>query len=503
MSFGSTGVKGNGRGRAIELPDGAEADVSPEGRARVRYNDDTGQIEASLDGSVYVPLGGGGALSLNNVAWVDARNGNNGTAQIGSISDTFATVQAALDAQLLLTGNNFAAVVVLAGTYPEDVLIPDVPADTLVSIQGLSSNTTIIRSVDIVTPTVGGVELRVTLSDLTLGQRSGGGQTVNPLRINASNGDAFISLNRVDALSSTAALDAISMNNSGATGTVVVEATNGTATTTAGPSSALFIETGRFLGFQFDMEGVSASTVNIAGNNVVSLANTALFQSSAPGIPIISHVGSSGSVVLFNVGLTLSDLFNNIFFAAQPGVQFTSISSTVFTPFFIGAVQMGGGPVAYNFLGTITGFPVVILGAGSLVYFQGALDVGFNSVSTVLQGFADNVQSTTVFLLSGVNEVANRVVGPTTLTPLDNVYTYTIDTSQPVTINLPAISSLPRGKSWKFVDVTNGGSNVLINAAAGDTVDGAVSVTLFSGLNSMLEITSERNVLNWAITNRF
>jgi uncharacterized membrane protein len=64
MSSGTFGFKGL-KDRALEIPAGVttalSVDVSPSGRARLRYNDIAKQLEQSVDGGAYTPLGGTGA----------------------------------------------------------------------------------------------------------------------------------------------------------------------------------------------------------------------------------------------------------------------------------------------------------------------------------------------------------------------------------------------------------------------------------------------------------
>jgi hypothetical protein len=52
------GFKGNAN-RALELPAGQSTDVSPGGRARIRFNETLGRLEESIDGAAYVPVGSG------------------------------------------------------------------------------------------------------------------------------------------------------------------------------------------------------------------------------------------------------------------------------------------------------------------------------------------------------------------------------------------------------------------------------------------------------------
>lgn len=64
MASGTFGFKGF-KSRALELPagvtGGVSVEISPTGRARLRYNDVAKQIEQSVDGGAYTPLGGTGA----------------------------------------------------------------------------------------------------------------------------------------------------------------------------------------------------------------------------------------------------------------------------------------------------------------------------------------------------------------------------------------------------------------------------------------------------------
>ena len=61
MSGGTFGFEGF-KNRALELPAGVTSalavDISPGGRARLRYNDVAKQLEQSIDGGAYTPLGG-------------------------------------------------------------------------------------------------------------------------------------------------------------------------------------------------------------------------------------------------------------------------------------------------------------------------------------------------------------------------------------------------------------------------------------------------------------
>lgn len=64
MGSGTFGFKGF-KDRALEIPAGVTSAISvavaPGGRARLRYNDVAKQLEQSIDGGAYTPLGGTGA----------------------------------------------------------------------------------------------------------------------------------------------------------------------------------------------------------------------------------------------------------------------------------------------------------------------------------------------------------------------------------------------------------------------------------------------------------
>lgn len=59
---GDWGWQGFGN-RAQEFPDGEQVAVSPDGRARIRYNRALNRFEQSLDGAAYVAFGGGGGVT--------------------------------------------------------------------------------------------------------------------------------------------------------------------------------------------------------------------------------------------------------------------------------------------------------------------------------------------------------------------------------------------------------------------------------------------------------
>ena len=67
MDIGTFGWKGEAN-RSFEFPGGSSTSVSPTGRARIRYNEVSMMLEASLDGGAYVVLSTGGGVS----PWVEA-----------------------------------------------------------------------------------------------------------------------------------------------------------------------------------------------------------------------------------------------------------------------------------------------------------------------------------------------------------------------------------------------------------------------------------------------
>jgi hypothetical protein len=72
------GIKGQGT-RGLELPAGSIVEVSPADRARIRYNETTMQLEASLAGGAYVALAAGGGVS----PWLEA----GGVVRLQNITD--------------------------------------------------------------------------------------------------------------------------------------------------------------------------------------------------------------------------------------------------------------------------------------------------------------------------------------------------------------------------------------------------------------------------------
>ena len=68
---GTFGWKGTGF-RALEFPAGNNVATAPSGRARIRLNEPSGQMEVSFSGAPYVPFAGGGGGGLGAVANIAA-----------------------------------------------------------------------------------------------------------------------------------------------------------------------------------------------------------------------------------------------------------------------------------------------------------------------------------------------------------------------------------------------------------------------------------------------
>ncbi len=71
MTGGNWNWQGEGK-RGLEFPDGEEVSVSPDGRARLRYNDRSKQFELSIDGGPYqtvATVGGGSGNALAQADW--------------------------------------------------------------------------------------------------------------------------------------------------------------------------------------------------------------------------------------------------------------------------------------------------------------------------------------------------------------------------------------------------------------------------------------------------
>jgi hypothetical protein len=74
---GSYGMKGF-KGRALELPDGTEVAVSPDDRARIRYNHPKLQLEQSIDQGDYIPLSAVPSEDiLSQANWYISTSGSN------------------------------------------------------------------------------------------------------------------------------------------------------------------------------------------------------------------------------------------------------------------------------------------------------------------------------------------------------------------------------------------------------------------------------------------
>lgn len=100
MGLSDWGWKGL-KQRALEFPAGLLAAVSPLGRARLRYNDNTNELEVSYNGAPYVPIGGvsGAGNSVADLAALKAID-------VSTLPDGAAVSVATLDAwwDLITTG---------------------------------------------------------------------------------------------------------------------------------------------------------------------------------------------------------------------------------------------------------------------------------------------------------------------------------------------------------------------------------------------------------------
>lgn len=92
-------AKGPAGAEVIELDDGAAAGLSSPTTVRLRANVGTGSAEISAFGGAYAAVGGGiSSVATGNTLWVDAVNGNDGTAQSGRQDLPYLTVAAAIAA---------------------------------------------------------------------------------------------------------------------------------------------------------------------------------------------------------------------------------------------------------------------------------------------------------------------------------------------------------------------------------------------------------------------
>lgn len=487
---GSIGFKDIGRERALEFPDGQNAEVSPVNRARVRYNDDTGDLEASVDGGPYTRIGG---LAQNGLGWVDAIGGDDSTAAYGRLDAPFQTVQAAVDAAYATGGDNLT-LVVFAGDYPEDVVIqPPATQFTRLTIFGLYRSGVTVRSFTMDNPT-GGQSSEVVISSIGIGSDAGG-QTVPAITLQApNNGQLDLRLDNVDVSSSTPGVDVMQQINN--FGVLLCEAVNCnfSATDAASGSRGLFLNSGSFVADNCTIRGTDASSIVVENAATFTMSGGFIDQGGFFGGFTTLQSNGTGGIVLVNVRASPASFFDNILGASNSIAQFTVFNLLVIDGFYFGNVFLNNNVLAYSIMTNVAGTPIPIVSALQ-VRLQRAEQVGA-SLGTLGNTTVDAALEN---LLLGVTNIVARVIGPTAIPPTTQ-RTFTCDTTAgAVTFNLPSIAAFPRGKTFRFVHAVPGAADIIVNATGGDTVGNAASFNLPAGANNYVEIQSELSTNNWAI----
>jgi len=497
MDFGSAGIKGNGKARAFEFPDGVDAEVALAGRARLRYNAFTNQLELSVSGNPYLPFtAGGGAIPLNGISWVDGRNGNDGTAIYGSQNNPFQTVQAAINSAI---GSGFTTIgiVVLGGDYPEDVVVPNVLVDTRLGIVGLGGAGVNIRSLTASCPTGAGVRLDLSIESLTLGTRVGGGQTVAPLTLVGDNGNLEVETRGVNMNSSTPNIPPFQTLNAAATGNLDAVMGESILRATASPAAAVEMAFGDVEFRDITLRGLDTTQVLITGPCNFTGSDVVLLADGAGGNPLIAHSGPSGQINFVSSFCQPSSTTDDFIQVSSPATSVVLRSCIVGSNGYTGQVLLSGGPVFYNFVSSVDGNPVPIVGAGFETRFQNSSQVQHNSTTVIGTQPVDQAMDD---LLFGTTQIGAPIVGPGTFA-LGDDSTILVDTGAAVTLTLPAITTRPRGKAYRIVDATGGGTPVTINPTGADTVNGGASLTFTpGGANASIVLQSESASTNWALT---
>lgn len=122
MSFGSWGFKGQDE-RGLEFPEGEGVSAAPADRARIRYNNEAKQLEASIDGGAYSPLTLGAASAALSQAtfFIDPIDGNDSNS-----GETAATAIKTWGEYAARTGDGTVSVyqvITLLNDLTEDVVV--------------------------------------------------------------------------------------------------------------------------------------------------------------------------------------------------------------------------------------------------------------------------------------------------------------------------------------------------------------------------------------------
>lgn len=500
MTRGTIGFQGFGRRRALEFPNGEQAAVAPPGRARLRYNDSTGQLELSISGGAFTPLGGGAAAALSYAAWVDQRSGNDGTAVVGNISLPFATVQAAVNAVIALA-NPQASILILPGDYQEDVVVPGAFSDVEIGFAGVSGASN-IRSLTLNAPAAVAARAQFTLNELTLGTRVGGGQTVAPLVIVNDAGNTDVYATQLQVFTSTPNIDLIRTENAAAFGFLVLQLNGGQVFAQAGAtnSRALFLQAGTLLTNDVLFFSQTASCVEFDG--FVALFDIgSVFQQSIGSVPPLVTCTPTAIPFVNVYGTSLQLPTVNTVFDLPSPVTNVNLNSGVIQSFVhSGAGIITPGTASLNYITDLGGNRLSVSALSGVNELQGAELVAYDSTTNVLPAGLTATEGIDR-AIQGVSDTVPRVTGGgATLAGTEEIILVD-EPAVATTILLPLRSTVDDGKKYRIVDATPAGSAGLTVASSGaDTINGGPSVVVTSGQNNYVEVMAEAGAAtSWVV----
>jgi len=501
MGRGTVGFKGHGITRSLEFPNGELAPVAPPGRARLRYNDATSQLELSISGGAFAPVGTGGATAaLSYAAWVDERSGNDGTAVVGNINLPFLTVQAAVNAVIAL-GNPDASILILPGNYQEDVVVPAAFADIQIGFSGVSGASN-IRSITLNAPAAPAVRAQFTLNELTLGNRVGGGQTVAPLVIVNGDGDTDVFATQLQLFTSTPNIDLVRTENNTAFGLLTVQFNGGQALATPGSanSRALFLEAGTILTNDFLTFSQTASAIEIDGFVALFDVGSVYQQSLGSVSPLITcSLTSFAFVNLFGTSLQLPTA-NTVIDLPSPGASVNLNGGVVQSFVHAGAGIATPGTAAVNYISDLAGNRLSVSALSGLGLLQGAELVAFDSTTNVLPAGLTATEGIDR-AIQGVSDTVARITGGGAVAAGSEEIILVDEPALATTILLPLRSTVDEGKKYRVVDATPAGAAGITVAASGaDTINGGPSTVVTSGQNNYVEVMAEAGAAtSWVI----
>jgi len=337
----------------------------------------------------------------------------------------------------------------------------------------------------------------MSIESMTLGVRGVGGQTVSPLTVTAGDGDVSLFCRGVSLYSSTVGVPAYLTVNPSATGEVIVILSEGQIFASAGPTAAMDIGFGETELRNMSVRGTDAVTVSLSGPSLFTASDSFIGVEGPGGNPLITHTGTGpeGEVNLISCIISPANTTDDIVQATSATTS-VALRSAVVTQFgYTGQIVVNGGPVFSNFATSVDGAAVGVVGAGFEIRLQNSSQVQHDSTTVIgsqplVAAMDDLVFDTT--------QVSGTVFGPGPFALGDDA-TIVVDATSPLTLTLPAISSRPRGKTYRIV-VSSGSSNIEINPTGADTVDGNPSLTFTpGGPNASIALQSQSATDDWLL----